>query len=855
MEERMKMESKYKYLKALPQLIVLTNSKMQIIFANKLFEDVIEGDANKVMGESLANLISLPDSFTFLDLPASFLACFKSNKEVEYDFKVSAIPSENEDDEYLWVAEPVVVSENEKVFFESLFDAVPFGIVLLDKDDKVLECNQAFSRLFSYERNEAVGNMINDLIVPADLWETGATLTKAVAQGKPIYRETKRRRKDGTLLDVAIIGKPFAMPDGNQMVFGIYQDIGERLAYQQAIHKEKVYFEFLFESIPYGVVLLNAKDDIVDCNSGFCQLFGYEKGQIVGKENINVIFTDALKDEGIGLRAKVSSGERVYAETLRKHKDGSLIDVAISGRKLQMEDGSLFIFALYKDITDRKQVERALEDNRQQLANLIDNLPGMVYRCRYDKNYSMLYVSESSKRILGYEPEKFNGEKAVIFEQLIHEPYREPIRQMWDRVLVEKSSFELEYEIDTAFGHSIWVWERGRGVFDETGELLFLEGYIEDITEHKMAEQQLQHERDLMQALMDNIPDTIYFKDLESRFVRINYSQARALGLKHPDDAIGKTDFDFFDHEHAQKAFDDEQYIYKSGDALINEQEHIQTANGWRWFSASKVPLYDAHGKISGLAGVSRDLTAFKNMEQALRSSEQELRKSNMEKDKLFSVIAHDLRSPFNSFLMLTEMFNDDSFGLSNDEIRELTVNMHKSVSSLYDLLDNLLSWSAVQRNKVVVDKKEVNLHDFVHEVLLHFKPAIDKKELQAEMDISENSFVITDRNMLGSILRNLLSNAIKFTPKGGKIFLTANMAEDGTASLIIKDFGIGMPQDIKNKLFTIEATGRKGTDGEPSSGLGLILVRDFVNLVGGSIELETEVGIGSTFTLKLPPE
>jgi two-component system, sensor histidine kinase and response regulator len=852
----MKTESKYKYLEAMPQLIILTNSKMHIIYANRLFVDMIERDTNKVLDEPLANLISLPDSFALQDLPTSFVSYFKWDKKVAYEFRVSATEAEKEDEsEYLWLVEPVAVSENEKVFFESLFDAVPFGIVLLDKDDKVLECNQAFSRLFLYERNEAVGNMINDLIVPTDLWETGTTLTKAVAQGKPIYSETKRRRRDGTLLDVAIIGKPFTMPDSNQLVFGIYQDIGERLAYREAIQKEKAYFEFLFESIPYGVVLLNAKDDIVDCNSGFCQLFGYEKEDIVGKENINLIFTDKFKDEGIGLRSRVSSGDRVYAESQRKHKDGRLIDVAISGRKLKMEDGSLFIFALYKDITDRKQVERALEENRQQLANLIDNLPGMVYRCRYDEYYTMLYVSESSKRILGYDPEKFTGEKTVNFEQLIHKPYRESIRQMWDMVLAEKTSFEHEYEMDRASGDSIWVWERGRGVFDAAGQLLFLEGYIEDVTVHKLAEQQLQNERDLMQALMDNIPDTIYFKDLESRFVRVNYSQARALGLKHPDDAIGKTDFDFFDHKHAQKSFGDEQYIYKTGDALINEQEHIQTANGWRWFSASKVPLYDAHGKITGLAGVSRDLTAFKNMEQALRSSEQELRKTNKEKDKLFSVIAHDLRSPFNSFLMLTEMFNDDSFGLGVDEIRELTVNMHKSVLSLYDLLDNLLSWSAVQRNKVVVDKSSIGLVSFVNDILSYFRSSINKKNLQIELEVYDDMTIFTDKTMLGSILRNLLSNAIKFSTTGGEILIAAEVGIDGTASISIKDSGIGIPEEMKNNLFTIEAKGRKGTDGEPSSGLGLILVRDFVNLIGGSIEVESQEGKGSIFIVSIPPE
>lgn len=652
----------------------------------------------------------------------------KSGREIEAEITTTKLSDENEvrvlgiirD-----VSERVKMRrelEQEKAFFESLFYAVPFGTVLLDTHDKVIDANEAFTQMFQYSKEEAIGKTINSLIVPDEMEKNGLYLTNAVARGQAVQTETLRKRKDGSLLDVAIIGKPFSTASGEQLVYGIYQDISERVAFRKAIEKEKAYFQFLFESIPFGLVLLADDNIIMDCNEGFCKLFGYDKQEIIGRENINIIFTESYQEEGKMLRQKVSAGESVYAETKRKHKDGSLLDVAVLGHQLRMEDGSIFVFGLYQDIGERVQAEARLKE-----------------------------------------------------------------------------------------------------------------------------------ERDLMQALMDNIPDTIYFKDLKGRFIRINYAQARALGVSSPEDATGKTDFDFFDQEHAEKARKDEQRLFETGDDMINEQEHILTANGWRWFSVSKVPLYDSEGNLTGLAGVSRDLTAFKHMEQALRNSEKDLIRSNKEKDKLFSVIAHDLRSPFNSFLMLTEIFSDESYDLSREEIKKLMTNVHKQANSLYDLLENLLSWSAVQRGRIVVDKKEFSLKRLINNTIDYFKSMIEQKNMNLTNHIADEQTVYADWSMLSSVLRNLLSNALKFTPRGGSIEIACEQLAHNKTVISVSDTGIGIPQKLLEGLFDIETKGRKGTEGEPSSGLGLILVKDFVELNEGNIQVESEEGKGTTFRLALP--
>ncbi|MDP3444883.1 MAG: PAS domain S-box protein, partial [Ignavibacteria bacterium] len=483
--------------------------------------------------------------------------------------------------------------ENERAYFKHLFESVPFGIVVLDENERVLVNNNMFTEMFGYESSQINNQPIDDFIVSEAYKEEGKKLTNKVIEGLGIISETKRLKSDGTLLDVAVIGKTIIMPDGRKSVIAIYQDITDRILIRKALEAEKTYFQNLFDSIPFGIVLLHPNGETADCNEGFVHLFQYSKKEIFNKGNIKIIIPDQLRLEGENYRKRVVIGEKVYFETQRLRKDGELIDVSITAKPLKRPDGESFVFAIFQDISLRKQAERALEESELQLSNLITNLPGMVYRCLNDEHYTMLYASEGSAKVTGYTPEQFIATNGNIrFGDLIVTEYEKPIKKIWDDCIKQKIPFEFQYQIITASGEIKWIWERGRGVFDENGNLLFLEGYIEDINEKKKAETALEKERELMQALMDNIPDTIYFKDRESRFIRINYTQARVLGVKKPEDAIGKTDLDFFQAEHADVSLLEEREMMESGISVVNKQEHIFTSNGWRWFTATKVPLY-----------------------------------------------------------------------------------------------------------------------------------------------------------------------------------------------------------------------------------------------------------------------
>jgi len=376
--------------------------------------------------------------------------------------------------------------------------------------------------------------------------------------------------------------------------------------------------------------------------------------------------------------------------------------------------------------------------------------------------------------------------------------------------------------------------------------------FIRDITEARRAEEALNEERYLMRALMDSLPDRIYFKDMQSRFIRINKAHAESFGLKVGEE-VGKSDFDFFTPEHAQEAFADEQMIIQSGQSLIKEERETWADRPETWVSTIKLPLRNQKGVIIGTCGISRDITANKQAEEEIRMKNRQLETINTEKDKLFSIIAHDLRSPFNALLGLTELMTDETEEITLAQMKGMAATLRKSACLLDTQLGNLLEWSRLQRNVVTANLIKHKLNQVVDAELELFSEVTQHKNICLTNLIPDDIHVSADLQMLHSILRNLLANGIKFTKRGGAVLLTCKNVKDGFVEISIKDSGIGMSQDIRDHLFSLDAPiNRRGTDGEPSSGLGLVICKELIEKQGGKIWVESQEGVGSTFFFTL---
>ena len=412
---------------------------------------------------------------------------------------------------------------------------------------------------------------------------------------------------------------------------------------------------------------------------------------------------------------------------------------------------------------------------------------------------------------------------------------------------------------------------------NQTGSRLIV---IQDITEQVTWQKEIQageeryHEMSAMfRLLADNTEDFLWAKDINNQYTFVNKTMCdRLLIADSVYEPIGKTDIYFAARERVAHPENPEWHTFgeicadtdiitlqKGKPQQFDEFGNIQ--GKFLFLDVHKAPIRDESGNLIGVVGTGRDVTLTKQLEkersnalELLQQSEVNLHKINAEKDKFFSIIAHDLKSPFSAFLGFTEMMVEELPTLTLGQIQEMAFSLRQSATNLYQLLENLLEWSMMQRGLTRFDPKPFLLGPKINESLHLVLEAANKKGIEFTCAIPDDMKVYADENMLKSTIRNLATNAMKFTAKGGKISLIAQSVNGNGIEISIMDSGIGMGKDLLDKLFHLdEHTSREGTEGESSTGLGLLLCKDFIEKHGGRIWAESEAGKGSVFHFNLP--
>ena len=418
---------------------------------------------------------------------------------------------------------------------------------------------------------------------------------------------------------------------------------------------------------------------------------------------------------------------------------------------------------------------------------------------------------------------------------------------------------DVEMVIAPKGGAARTLLARARPLFGPDDEKLGAIAVMHDITERKRAQDTLRHESNLMQALMDNIPDAIYFKDTQSRFTRVN-RHAPYRGNNAPADVVGKTDFDFFIEEHARAAYEDEQRIMRTGQPMIDKVEQETYPDGSvTWLSTTKVPILDGAGRVTGLVGISRDISERKRAEEERiqfireQAAREEAEAANRVKDEFLATVSHELRTPLTAILGWANLLRAGQVG--EDSATTALETIERNARAQAQLIDDLLDVSRIITGKLRLDVSQVDPGSFIEAAIETLRPAANAKDVRIQK-VTDTGVVSVagDPARLQQVVWNLLSNAIKFTPKGGRVQVRLERI-DSHIEIAVSDTGVGIKPSFLPYVFERFRQADMGTTRQHGGlGLGLAIVRHLVELHGGTVQAESHgEGQGATFVVKLP--
>ncbi|MBI2416752.1 MAG: PAS domain S-box protein [Ignavibacteriales bacterium] len=356
---------------------------------------------------------------------------------------------------------------------------------------------------------------------------------------------------------------------------------------------------------------------------------------------------------------------------------------------------------------------------------------------------------------------------------------------------------------------------------------------------------------DYVVSMINNMTVPAYFADIEATVLGCNKFFEALIGMSSNE--VKQRQLGEIMPEYAPEG--DQPPVDESEEnaEMINYEAIITDSNGnKKEVVISKSIVKNLDGSIAGVIGVINDITEKRTAERALVESERKLREANATKDRFFSIISHDLRSPFAAILGFTDTLIDLYPELTDEEKFSFIKDVSDSAKKAFRLVENLLAWARTQRGELTITPKPVHLYPIVKELVDLYTPLAKQRNMDVLCDIPKDTYLLADEQTITLVIRNLINNSAKFNKDDEAIIISAR-EDDGSVIVFIRDHGIGIkPEDI-GKLFNLDTNSKVGNSPQKGSGLGLILCKQFVEQNGGTIAVNSEYGKFTEFTIVLP--
>lgn len=617
---------------------------------------------------------------------------------------------------------------------------------------------------------------------------------------------------------------------------------GEKTGIDEAFASSRLVLDYkaLIENAGISIVITDLDGQYIFANSIAAGLLGFDVQDVVGKTVSDFLPPEVARKYLVRNRQLIQSGKgRVYEVSFGLPSGTKTFQ--ITDQVLKDDQGNGFaIQSSGVDITERKQIKKVIRRNNEIFNQFLEYSP--IYIFFKDENVRSMRLSRNYEKMLGRPLDEILGK---TMDELFPSDLAKSMVACDLEILRSGEKVEVEEEFNGRYYSTLKFPIRIEG------KPMVLAGFTIDITDRKLAERALQSSEEKFRKSFNSHPGLVGISTMdEGRYLDVNKNFCDHLGWKR-EEVIGRTSKElgiFIDFAQREEMIAE---IRRSG-GILNYDVKIRTKTGEVRIGLFSAETIEMDGKKCLLAQIY-DITERRQAEEELKESEARLRELNATKDKFFSIIAHDLKSPFNSIIGFSNLLTRQIQEKDYKGIGKYATIIQNSSQNAMNLLLNLLEWSRSQVGKMEFYPQHLEMVSLIDDAIRLLEDSAAQKLITIGTELPPVLCVYADKAMIAAILRNLISNAIKFTCEGGEVVISAKQKTDELL-ITVSDNGVGMSRDAIEKLFRIDQNHTTlGTSKEKGTGLGLILCKEFIEKHGGKIWVDSEVGKGSRFYFTIP--
>jgi PAS domain S-box-containing protein len=732
--------------------------------------------------------------------------------------------------------------------FRTLFDKAADAIFIADMDNGIiLNVNEAACKLMDLPKERLIGLHQSQLHPPDIKSEVIEKFNDHIREtdnsGLSTPVETEIIRNDGSRVYVEIRSSRI-LYQGKECIMGMFRDISERKkAEKELIESEKKLRRF-FETTIDGICAVDSQERITFVNPRMCEMIGYSHDELINKTIMELLFPEDLPTF-IEEKNKRRKGLSSVFELRLRSKSGQEFWALISASPI-LDDSGKYVgsFGMLTDITDKKATEKKIRSSELRFRSVWENSFDAMRLV--DSEGIIVDVNESFCKLFNKKKDEIVGNS---FSTLYSDANKNNSLENYRKNFIEGTIPNLfEMKINMWDGTQKWVSITNSFIFNEQGEKLLL-SIFRDITKNKLAEEEI---RKLYRGI-EHSPASVIITDTEGNIEYVNprfceitgYSLSEIIGNKPSILKSGLND---------QKVYEELWSTITKGKVWKGEFLNKKKNGELYWESAYISPVTNDEGEIINYIGIKEDITDKKKLIEELIHSKEKAEEANRLKSSFLANMSHELRTPLNGILGYSEVLMED---YDDPTIKEQASIIYRSGKRLLTTLNFILDYSKAESEKIETKFESLDIIGLIREVVNLHLPTANKKNIEFKFISDFEHFTMkTDLKLINSIMNNLVNNAIKFTSSGFvKVSVQlSNKNENKFLLIAVEDTGIGISkeyQDVIWEPFRQLSEGKART--YEGTGLGLTIVRKYVDLLNGHIELESEPNKGSKFSIFLP--